>query len=210
MFNYFITKAAQKYYKKKRVNKLSALLNKIYILQIQSKKNVCLYLENIYIHNNNRSTSPRTLQSRTVLPQKLQINKTLVLSHIQSVYKFKYIYPVFNFKKNSIINNGCVLFNLLRNTYLCDTCSSTKSYFFKKSLQIFTINKSPMAQRKRRGKEQYYSSFFIHNIEFKIYKNNTLRNNIPFKQTSNLTNSYETRLMPTLKLYNQKNLLSTP
>ena len=49
-----------------------------------------------------------------------------------------------------------------------------KSYLFKKSLQTFSINRSPMAQKKRRGKEQYYTSFYLNKISINFYNSNVV------------------------------------
>ncbi len=88
-----------------------------------------------------------------------------------SKYIITFLYPYTTLKKNNLYNNGQTLNQLMRNiTNYNRNWLEIKTYLFSKNTHLFTINKSPMAQKKKHGKEQYYIKYFKHRIHLTHYK----------------------------------------
>ena len=151
-------KKLTKVYQVKKVNKLSEL-NSIY-------DNIKIYL-------------PKTITNiNKILSKKCFKINVCYLNQKFCYMQFLFLHPTMSLKNNLIINNGRNLRDLLflhyNQPFNFTKSAIIKSYLFKKSLQTFSINRSPMAQKKRRGKEQYYTSFYLNKISINFYNSNVV------------------------------------
>ena len=163
------------------LRKFTEKINKIYFLH--SNNSLLYYTNNQIIINRCGLNTPKKLYFK-ILQSASAIKKVkmIIISQLLFSIKLLFLYPTFSLKNNKIINNGVTLNNLLRDKYLWFNMyleggnnfnlftPTSKAYLYKLNFQIYSINKSPMAQKKRRGKEQYYSSYYMHNIKLKFYK----------------------------------------